>query len=310
VIKPFEMSPSTSYLWSVVLQNKGQKQRLDSTELKSLGMPHTLSVLGKAEDADTKPPELMSLDFQPRVVDPTLCNTITFTAKVKDEQSGFNYALLRCRKEGERFTFGAPSASFGSSKCIGGNSREGTYRESIPLKPFALAPGTRYFWTVKLQDTANNKVELSSDELAARGFPHVLEVVGSPADADTTPPALLSFDFQPRIIDPAVTNKVTFTAHIVDSQSGFDQAMLTSRKDGEQFTHGAPSISFGNRNRTAGDEKDGMYRATLVLKPGQVTPGVTYLWQVKLYDVAANKSEMKAEHLSAKGMPTALQVAN
>jgi len=178
-------------------------------------------------NSDITPPNVASFNFNPKTIDTTSSSQqISFTVHLTDDLSG-----LGCREINEnsfmcgggQAYFRSPSGqqnvwvSFSPQDLVSGNDLNGVYASKLTMPKYS-EQGT---WTLEyfsIQDRVGNRRELSRGEMASHGFPTDFRVE---SQGDTSPPNLISFDFDPKTINTAASSQqISFTAHITDDLSG------------------------------------------------------------------------------------------
>jgi len=162
-------------------------------------------------------------------------------------------------------------------------------------------PGVWLIENVIAGDMTGNEQIWSTQALATRGFPTELNVVAPPAD--TTPPVLVAFDFDPKEIDttqgPAT---VHFTATATDDLSGVE-----SVRGGLVSASGSQHGHFFMR-QVSGDPLRAVFEGTAEL-PQFSELGVWQIENVIAGDQAGNERFWLPEDLVALGFPTSLNNA-
>ena len=120
------------------------------------------------------------------------------------------------------------------------------------------------------------------------------------AQSDTTPPQLISFDFNPKSINTSNSPQtVTFTARITDNLSGATSVYV-------QFA--SPYTTFGNGGTLiSGNALDGIYQGTVTF-PRYSQSGTYNVLYIIVYDAASNQRTVSNNELVSLGFPTNLQV--
>merc|ERR1712166_762341 len=293
--------------------------RMKSDDLQAAGMPFALHTSGDVADADTTAPRLVSLDFQPRVIDYAVSSTIQVTVHVADDQTGVKYLHLGATDGPRGAIFGSlrtdqSEGGFSDGRLLSGDKFDGTYTFPIKVEPFTLAPGTAYNLELHATDVAGNNMCMKSADLQAAGMPFALHTSGDVADADTTAPRLVSLDFQPRVIDYAVSSTIQVTVHIADDQTGVKSLHLRATDGPRGAISGSLRTdqiewSFADGRLLSGDKFDGTYTFPIKVEPFTLAPGTAYNVELHATDVAGNNMRMKSADLQAAGMPFALHTS-
>ena len=90
------------------------------------------------------------------------------------------------------------------------------------------------------------------------------------AVSDTKPPTLVSFDFEPKVVDASKSDQIIifFTAQIIDDLSGFS--------DAAGFNFNSPSgkqnllVNFHEGNLVSGDFRNGTYTTSETLPQSRI----------------------------------------
>jgi hypothetical protein len=108
----------------------------------------------------------------------TTSQVVTFTARLTDDLSGVDFALVG---------FLSPTGHQSVSEIlslVSGSALDGTYQATVTIPTFAEA-GTWLVSGVNVQDLVGNFRDILGTDLQALGFPTTLQVVDtSPADTD------------------------------------------------------------------------------------------------------------------------------
>ena len=136
-----------------------------------------------------------------------------------------------------------------------------------------------------------------------------LVLVGVPylaaQDSDVTPPSLVEFDFNPKMIDvTAGPQSVTVTARVTDDLSGATFGFFLNFRSptGNQFHQGFVFL-------IAGSELDGTYSGTVQI-PQYVESGTWTAFVFSLGDSAGNQVSLSDTNLADAGFPTDLEVVS
>ena len=194
---------------------------------------------------------------------------------------------------------GSGQRASGGFTLIAGTVNDGTYQALVTF-PQGAACGT---WTVthvsfRASGNVENRFELSTEQLAALGFP--TQLTNTCASQDVTPPRLESFSFTPSAIDTTTGDAiVTATARVTDSQSGVQvgDVGFTHLASG-QYVNGIFSL-------TGGTLRDGTHQA-LVRFPQFAACGTWTVGNVVFRDNAGNSFGTSTGALAALGFPTEL----
>lgn len=141
----------------------------------------------------------------------------------------------------------------------------------------------------------------SSDPLAPPSGP--LAGPMTSALADSQPPSLAGFGFEPRAI--ATGEPINFTAHFIDGESGlFASAAYFASPSRRQEAE----VLFGQQNLTSGGLRDGIYRSSLRL-PENSEKGTWRLENITLVDREGNRRVLQIQEITGLGLPTEFRVA-
>lgn len=241
---------------------------------------------------DTSPPELLSLDFNPKNIDVSEDPvTVTVTLSISDDLSGFSYGYLyfySSSNNQNRFVYVSPSNATGDQE----------YTVSVEF-PQQVEEGTWYIRNIFLRDNVTNSLNYNQSDLTALGFPTELEVV---SDEDTTPPVLNAF-----AISPAQTMDVSsgpvgisFSMNITDNSAGFDDGYirLTSESRGQYHT-----IHFYSNNV----DISGNITTTFQM-PQYSEPGTWVVSNISLQDNVTNQMYYSQSQLTVNGFPTTFEI--
>ena len=118
--------------------------------------------------ADTAPPNILSLDFNPKAINTaTSSQEITFTARLTDDQSGVDHFWIHLRSpSGNQHQY----LYMDSSSRISGNGLDGTYQNKVSIPQFS-EQGIWQIEFIELYDAVGNSLFPSKSELASKGFP-------------------------------------------------------------------------------------------------------------------------------------------
>lgn len=128
--------------------------------------------------------------------------------------------------------------------------------------------------------------------------------MGGNSLADNQPPALASFGIEPKIIDKS-QRAIDLTAHIIDDESGLNQASAFFRSS--SGAEEAQAIFYPG-NRISGTPKDGTYEAKMIL-PKRSEPGAWLLENLTLMDGIGNRKVLQRDDLASMGLPAEFLVA-
>ena len=270
-------------------------------------------------NSDVTPPNLISFDFDPKTINTaTSSQQISFTAHITDDLSG-----LSCREisdnvfmcGGGHASFRSPSGqqnaqvSFSPQDRVSGNDLDGVYSSKLTLPKYS----EQGKWTLEhfsIQDSVGNSRELSRGEMASLGFPTDFRVE---SQGDTSPPNLVSFDFDPKTINTATSSQqISFTAHITDDLSGLSCREISDNVfmcGGGHASFRSPSgqqnagVRFSSQDLVSGNDLDGVYSSKLTL-PKYSEQGTWTLEHFSIQDSVGNSRELSSDEMAALGFPT------
>ncbi|HPR65622.1 MAG TPA: SdrD B-like domain-containing protein, partial [Methanothrix sp.] len=272
------------------------------------GGSHTVTLTGadsvgnnfgnhKTEPVDTKPPEIISFDFNPKEIDAwNSSQEITIIANISDDLSGFKSSEMRFYSpSGDQYVDGEivnlwiifPPPPFDLV-------RRGTYDTKIEVPRYS-EKGTWEISYLTLVDNAGNEVRLEKDDLKALGFPIEFKVV---SECDKEPPNILSFDINPSLIDTSNSSQeITVTAHLTDDLSGLTSAeSCFSNPSGWLICcHGAGCYQHS--------EDDWCYERKIEYSQGS-SEGTWELRSFNFEDAVGNKRQLSKEEMEDLGFPT------
>ena len=246
---------------------------------------------------DVTPPQLVSLDFNPKVIDTTSGpQVLTVRMRVTDNLAGASQVC---------FGITSPSnlqARGGCLHLVSGTAQDGEWEADITFSQFGEA-GTwlvRDGW-VSVIDIVGNHRGISRDQLIAAGFPTDLEVI---ANQDVTPPQLVFLDFNPKEIDTTGGPQVvTVRMLVTDDLAGTDQVCFGITSPSNLQARGSCL------HLVSGTPQDGEWEANLSFP--QLVEAGTWLvrdgW-VSVIDKVGNHRGISRNDLIAAGFPTDLEV--
>ena len=129
------------------------------------------------------------------------------------------------------------------------------------------------------------------------------------AAVDSSPPELIGFDLEPKIIDTGSSAQtIKLEAHIVDDHSGLKYgAGGSANVSCIQFISPSGSqtvrASFGPFNLSSGRLLDGIYSSRLIL-PEQSEPGAWMMESLVLVDEMGNSIRMDRDDMIRHGFPS------
>jgi len=135
------------------------------------------------------------------------------------------------------------------------------------------------------------------------------------AVSDTTPPSIVSFDFEPKVVDTTKSDQtITITTQIKDDLSGLFLSGLFSGSNGPTmvwFTSPSgdqsASANFGEYNLVSGNMLNGTYVYNMTL-PKHSESGKWHLSFFLLYDTVRNSLRVNETQMKNLGFPTEIEV--
>jgi len=293
---PRYSEPGTWKLDYISIYDKvGNRKRLSQEDSLALGFPAEFEV---ASVGDSEPPEIVSLDFDPKAVDTSASSQeIRATVRLTDDLSGIDQGSTRFYSPSRSQSIGA---WFSSYERISGTYLDGVYEHKMTLPRYS-EPGTWNLDYISIYDKVGNRKRLSFEDAVSLGFPTEFEVASV---GDFQPPSIITFDFDPKAVDTStMSQEVTITAHLTDDLSGVDQGSVLFYSPSRSQSVGA-WLSFNER--TSGDEFDGIYRHKMTL-PQYSEAGIWTLEYISIYDTVGNKKQLSYDEASALGFPISFQ---
>ncbi|MDD3524534.1 MAG: SdrD B-like domain-containing protein, partial [Candidatus Cloacimonetes bacterium] len=290
---PQNSEPGTWKLDYISLyDNVGNRRRLSEDDANALNFPTEFYV---ESVGDTEPPDVLSFDFDPRVVDTTTSyQRITVTTRLTDELSGFSSSTIRFKSPSERQSV---SAYLSFPNRISGDMLDGIYEGEMTLLQYS-EPGTWELDYISLYDNVGNRKQLSQSDAVALVFPTEFEVVSLD---DTEPPEVLNFGFDPKAVDSATSSqKITLTTHLIDNLSGFSSGNVRFKSPSEGQS---VSVSLSPLDRISGDELDGVYEDDMTI-PQYSELGTWKLDYLSLRDWGGSRRQLSQVDVAALGFPT------
>ncbi len=128
--------------------------------------------------------------------------------------------------------------------------------------------------------------------------------MGSNALADSQPPDLAGFGFEPKVLAGS-SRSINLTAHIIDDESGLGSAKaFFSSPSGAQTA----SVAFTPGCRISGTSKDGIY-ATSIILPKESENGAWLLDNITLLDATGNHKVILRSDLVGMNLPAEFLVS-
>jgi len=134
-----------------------------------------------------------------------------------------------------------------------------------------------------------------------------------PLLADTEPPNVTGFSFEPTVVNTALTSQdITFTIHLTDNESGISNAWAATPSQVRFESESGQLIDVVFRPASeliSGTILDGVYVNTGTLSPFNET-GPWTLKYIFLVDVAGNQRWMYFDEIKSLGLPVTFMVVN
>jgi hypothetical protein len=133
------------------------------------------------------------------------------------------------------------------------------------------------------------------------------------AVSDTTPPNLVSFDFEPKVIDVSKSDQtITVTVQLEDNLSGVWNMGAGSTPSQVEFTSpsGEANISAGfwvNHNLVLGGMLNGTYKDDMTLLQHSES-GEWHIASFLVIDNVGNRQKLNETQMKKLGYPTAIEV--
>ncbi len=157
-------------------------------------------------------------------------------------------------------------------------------------------------------------------------FPTAIVAIGSTYIGDTTPPNVIGFNFEPKLVNEYNgPQNITFTARLVDDLSGISdgeidgnpiipsQARFYSESGDNYLTVEFRSPSndpkFNNSNLVYGNKLNGIYVSNIVV-PKDAELGNWTLDYFSVVDEAGNKKEYDQYQMFIRGFPIQFYVVH
>ncbi len=171
----------------------GNYSWLDSSQLIELEIPIELPIA--ADPTDTTPPQLISLDFVPKVINTSNGSSeVTVTMSITDDLAGVHFSpttpFLTYFEAG--INFRSPSgqqnqfnAYAGNFTLVSGTPLDGDWVGTVPFPQYS-EDGTWWVDLLQVKDMTNNIQYFDMASLSALGFPTELVVLRPSLDVDGT----------------------------------------------------------------------------------------------------------------------------
>jgi len=251
----------------------------------------------KIKQVDTKPPEIVSFDFNPKVIDAwNSSQMITVTSNISDDLSGFASSEIRFfSPSGDQYIDNKPLFTpIDPPSMQSASGRVETCDTELRVPQYS-EKGTWELSHLILVDRAGNEAHMEKDDLMEMGFPTEFEVV---SEGDKKPPNILSFDINPKLIDTSNSSQtVTLTAHLTDDLSGLGSATTCITRPSKWLT-----CCYGGGGLRP--EPD-YYTYELELEYPQGSEEGT--WEIASFnfsDAVGNRRDLSKEDLETLGFPS------
>ncbi|MDR3686164.1 MAG: hypothetical protein P4L93_04315 [Coriobacteriia bacterium] len=261
---------------------------------------------------DQTPPSVTAFSLTPQSVNTeSQDQTITLTVTLTDDQSGvstandggYNTVFYLKAPSGTQYVTALPTR-------VSGTQLNGVYQATMVL-PRGSTKGVWTVWDFFVIDKVGNTRDLRKADLEAKFGAGVANVTNTAADDDSVAPNITAFSLTPQTVntesqDQTVTVKMTLT----DNQSG-----VSTVGDGKYNTVLYLKAPSGSQyvtlllKRVSGDDRNGQYEATAVLRRG-ATQGVWTVWDLYLIDKLQNTKELTAADLNSSFGAGAANVNN
>lgn len=157
--------------------------------------------------------------------------------------------------------------------------------------------------TIKLGDRSCFEDKAKADPLSHDPSIWSGHLAGSLADSE--PPSLAGYDFEPKRVDSTLPQAINFTVHVLDDQSGLASSSVRFRSpSGLQISEAC----MYPENITAGSINDGNFISKLILPSGS-EKGIWLLENLTLYDDSGNRRILGRDALMSSALPTEFLVA-
>lgn len=248
--------------------------------------------------SDTTPPNLVSLDIDPLIVDVSSGDSSTnIVMDVTDDLSGVSWVIIYFRSpsgEQQQYQWGS---------LVSGSTLNGTWQFDFNFPQFSEVG----VWTasyVRLRDSVGNQASIYTETLAAMGFPTEITIVSL---EDTNPPELTSLTIEPAAIDvTGGDQEITVTLGATDSPSGvdLDDTHIAIRSPSSGVIH----YGYGwNFSLIDGDNLEGRWQGTITL-PQFSEAGTWTVYYIQLRDTAANRLFLYEDDLWSLGLSPEFEI--
>ena len=258
-----------------------------------------------AQIQDTTPPDLISLDFNPKVIDATglAQPQVIAVVTIRDNDGGVGAEGIDFRFLNEDGTRGI--GRFGE-RTISRSEDDLTVTKEITFLPAQfLPPGNYFIDNFSMGDRAGNFKRLSRQEIAEMGFP-ILLINQGPPPQDTTPPDLISLDFNPKVIDATglAQPQVIAVVTIRDNDGGVGAEGIDFRFLNEDGTRGIGR--FGERTISRSEDDLTVTKEITFLPAQFLPPGNYFIDNFSMGDRAGNFKRLSRQEIAEMGFPIEL----
>jgi len=133
------------------------------------------------------------------------------------------------------------------------------------------------------------------------------------AISDTTPPSIISFDFEPKVVDVSRSDQtITITAQLEDNLSGVWNMGAGSSPSQVAFTSPSGEVSISaafwvNHYLVSGGMLNGTYKDNMTL-PQYSETGKWHIISCLLIDNVGNRESLNETEMKRLGFPTVIEV--
>jgi hypothetical protein len=291
---PAHLSPGFYPIAVGLYDAAGATSTYHTNVLTSFGFPTGVQQVGNRPD--NTGPNLTGLTISPSTIDTSAGPVnLDVTVTAHDDLSGF---------EGAGFV-DFHSVDSAGGDATGASSGAGSATDTFTFSVYVPQYSRSGQWAIDrlvLRDVDENTTTYTAADIAALGLPTTFTNSGQ---QDVTGPQLVDFSFAPGHVNTSAgPQTVTFTAHIVDNQSGFSYSDIAFVEP--MPSNGLPPdmIRATPPTLVSGTPQDGLYQTTAILPAGATTG--TWQAAVLLVDHLGNDTQYQTADLAAHGWPSAL----
>jgi hypothetical protein len=318
--------------WAVIslylVDKLGNSVTLNAAQLETLFDPGCAHITNEATSSDSTPPEITAFSISPATINTeTADQTITITATITDDQAGVaslgdNPPVGNIYRSPSQLQVkpdaGGTQTGYGNlAREDGGTDLDGVYTAAIVL-PRGSREGVWSTTMLYLVDKLGNETWFNAAALQVK-FPGAVSFTNAATTSDSTPPQITAFSITPTEVstengDQTLTVTMTLTDDMAGVASQGDNPPVGNVTNsptqfmlqpliGTQAAYGMPALTFGN-------DRDGVYRATVTL-PKSAKEGIWTVASIMLIDKLGNAAYFNTDALNAL-LPDAegLTVAN